>query len=148
MSSLLADDKVEYIFVDYRLQKRLYEYARDTVKLSKGVLLRTFSYPRGRGARVGIIRHLKGHRDHMHVRFHSPKAVANQRSYAKEHGRDSLKPTARRVTVRKGWTLSHIARKYRTTVAKLRTWNKLRRGATLYPGDKLIVGWRSPLDDL
>jgi murein endopeptidase len=148
VSSLLKDGKVEYIFMDYRLQRLLYEHARDSVKLGAGALSRTFSYPRGRGARVGVIRHLKGHRDHMHVRFHSRTSVANQRGYAKEHGADALKPTARRATVRKGWTLSHIAKKYRTSVAKLRSWNKLRRGATLYPGDRLIVGWRNPLDDL
>jgi murein endopeptidase len=148
VASLLADDKVEYIFMDYRLQKLLYAYARDTARLPAKTLSRTFAYPRGRGARVGIVRHLKGHRDHMHVRFRSPVSVANQRRYAKEHGADSLKPTARRATVRRGWTLSHIARKYRTSVPKLRTWNKLRRGATIYPGDRLIVGWRNPLDDL
>ena len=148
VSALLADGKSEYIFIDYQLQKLLYNYARDVAKVSPAELRRTFSYPRGRSARVGVIRHLKGHRDHMHVRFHSRTSVGNQRSYAQEHGAKALKPTARRATVRKGWTLSSIARKYRTTVAKLRSWNKLRRGATIYPGDRLIVGWRSPLDDL
>ena len=148
VASLLEGGKVEYLFTDYRLQKLLYEHARDVAGVSDDVLRRTFSYPRGRGARVGIIRHLKGHRDHMHVRFHSPKAVANQRTYAERHGAKSLKPVAKKATVRKGWTLSRMARKYRTSVDKLRKWNKLRRGAILYPGDRLIVGWKSPMDEL
>jgi len=145
VASLLADGKVEYIFMDYRLQRLLYEYARDRAGYSLQRLLRTFAYPRGAGAHVGIIRHLRGHRDHMHVRFHSPRAVANQERYAAEHGADALKPVPRRATVKRGWTLSHMARKFRTSVAKLREWNRLRRGDMLYPGDQLIVGWQSPL---
>ena len=148
VSSLMSDDKVQYIFMDRRLQKLLYAHARDHAGLDAATLSRTFSYPRGKGARVGIIRHLKGHRDHMHVRFHARQSVANQRQHVAEHGHDSLKPIAKRATVKRGWTLSHMARKYRTSVDKLRTWNKLRRGATIYPGDRLIVGWKSPMDDL
>ena len=148
VASLLADAKVEYIFMDYRLQKLLYEYARDKMGHTPGDLLRHFAYPRGRGARVAIIRHLKGHRDHMHIRFHARASVANQKNYVAEHGQGSLKPVAKRATVRRGWTLSHMARKYRTSVAKLRKWNKLRQGSTIYPGDRLIVGWRSPMDEL
>ena len=83
----------------------------------------------------------------MHVRFHSPQAVANQERYAVEHGSDALKPVARKATVKRGWTLSHMARKYRTSVSKLREWNRLRRGDYIHPGDRLIVGWQSPLGD-
>jgi murein endopeptidase len=145
VASLMADGKVQYIFMHYRLQRLLYEYARDVAGYSRQRLSRTFAYPRGSGAHAGIIRHLKGHRDHMHVRFHSPEAVANQERYAIAHGSDALKPVARRAKVRRGWTLSHMARKYRTTVAKLREWNSLRRGGYIHPGDRLIVGWRSPV---
>lgn len=64
---------VEYVFVSYRLQKLLYEYAQ-----SKGVsqerLAELFQYPRGKRSMVGIIRHEPGHRTHFHVRF-KPEAT-------------------------------------------------------------------------
>lgn len=145
VASLMADGKVEYIFMDYRLQRVLHGYARDVAGLSSKLLLRTFAYPRGKRARVGIIRHLKGHRDHMHIRFRSPRAVANVQAYAARHGADSLRPVPRHATVKRGWTLSGMARKFRTKVAKLREWNGIRRGHMLHPGDRLIVGWRSPI---
>lgn len=59
---------VEYIFVDYTLQERLYEYARSQ-GVSERTLERIFQYPRGRHSGRGIIRHEPGHRTHFHVRF-------------------------------------------------------------------------------
>ena len=41
--------------------------------------------------------------------------------------------------VRKGETLGGIARRYRTTVAELRRWNRL-TGTVIKPGDRLTVG--------
>lgn len=63
----LAQSIVEYIFMDYDLQERLYEYvaARGA---SEAQLQEWFQYPR-RGSRVGIIRHEPGHDTHFHVRF-------------------------------------------------------------------------------
>lgn len=64
----LKSKKVQYIFVDYDLQKLLYEHA-----LKHGYTatqLRTLiEYPNGIGSRMAIVRHSKGHADHMHVRF-------------------------------------------------------------------------------
>ncbi len=40
--------------------------------------------------------------------------------------------------VRSGQTLGHIARRYRTSVTNLKSWNNL-RGSTIYPGQKLTV---------
>ena len=40
--------------------------------------------------------------------------------------------------VRSGETLGHIARRYRTSVSNLKSWNNL-RGSTIYPGQKIIV---------
>jgi len=59
---------VVYIFVDYRLQERLYEYAREH-GVSEDTLDELFQYPRGRGRSHGLIRHWKGHANHFHVRF-------------------------------------------------------------------------------
>ncbi len=40
--------------------------------------------------------------------------------------------------VRKGETLSHIARRYGTSVRKLKAWNGI-RGHLIYPGQKLVI---------
>ena len=62
---------VEWILLDYRLQRLLYKYARrqgvDTAELD--VL---FQFPRKPTAREGIVRHFPGHANHMHVRFKCP----------------------------------------------------------------------------
>ncbi|WAS90388.1 penicillin-insensitive murein endopeptidase [Nannocystis punicea] len=69
IKSFVDTKEVRAIFLDYGLQKVLYEHAK-----KKGVpeskLDELFQYPRGKGRGYGIIRHWKGHRDHFHVRFH------------------------------------------------------------------------------
>ena len=60
---------VVYIFVDYRLQRKLYEYVKEQRRLSKKQLAEYFQYPRGARSMVGIVRHEPGHATHMHVRF-------------------------------------------------------------------------------
>ncbi|MGB0589900.1 MAG: penicillin-insensitive murein endopeptidase [Myxococcota bacterium] len=63
--------RVSYIFLDYRVQKELYQWAK-----KQGVKQKTldwmFQYPRGRRAMRGIIRHEPGHADHYHIRFRCP----------------------------------------------------------------------------
>lgn len=59
---------VRAVFLDYNLQKLLYEHARQQ-KVSESTLDELFQYPRGKGRGFGIIRHWKGHKDHFHVRF-------------------------------------------------------------------------------
>ena len=41
--------------------------------------------------------------------------------------------------VEKQDTLYSISKKYNTTIDQLRKLNKLSKGATIYPGDKLLV---------
>jgi len=68
LKAFLDTNEVRYIFVDYRLQKALYEYARDH-GVSEETLDELMQYPRGSGRSHGIIRHWKGHVNHFHVRF-------------------------------------------------------------------------------
>lgn len=68
VKAFLDTDEVTYIFMDYRWQKVLYEYARDH-GTSERELDEIFQYPRGRGRSHGIVRHWKSHRHHFHVRF-------------------------------------------------------------------------------
>jgi len=68
LDALLSTGKVAYVFLDYELQARLFEFARsDGVAVES--LRRVFQYPRGERAATGVVRHWPGHRRHLHVRF-------------------------------------------------------------------------------
>jgi LysM repeat protein len=68
IKSFVDTDEVTYIFMDYRVQKMLYEHA-EKQGVSEDTLDELFQYPRGRGRVHGIIRHWRGHSNHFHVRF-------------------------------------------------------------------------------
>lgn len=72
----LNSDEVEYIFVDYKFQKALYEFAKDR-GASQDELNEIFQYPHGKNTQTGIIRHEEGHKSHFHLRFkrEAPKQV-------------------------------------------------------------------------
>ena len=59
---------VEWVLLDYKLQRLLYDFARKR-GASDEELQRLFQYPRGTAAQAGLLRHFPGHRNHMHVRF-------------------------------------------------------------------------------
>jgi hypothetical protein len=68
LRTLLDTRAITYVFVDYEVQRMLYEHALGE-GLAPEQLDPWFQYPYGRRAARGIIRHWKGHRDHFHVRF-------------------------------------------------------------------------------
>jgi LysM repeat protein len=68
VKAFIDTNQVRYIFMDYRIQKLLYEYAKKQ-GVSEDTLDELFQYPRGKGRTHGLIRHWKGHRNHFHVRF-------------------------------------------------------------------------------
>ncbi len=70
LKAFLDTRQVVYIFVDYRLQKLLYDHAK-AQGVSQRELDELFQYPHGRGRAHGIIRHWPSHRNHFHVRFRS-----------------------------------------------------------------------------
>jgi len=61
-------DGVQMIFLDYDLQRRLYDYAkrRGTPERELDFM---FQYPHGRDELTGLVRHWPGHANHMHVRW-------------------------------------------------------------------------------
>ncbi len=68
LDAFLGTERVRYIFVDYGLQRLLYEHAkREGVEEDR--LAELFQYPRGSAAAKGVIRHWRGHANHFHVRF-------------------------------------------------------------------------------
>ena len=68
IKAFIDTNEVQYVFVDYYVQKMLYDYAKSR-GVSQDTLEELFQYPRGKGRSAGIIRHWKGHDDHFHVRF-------------------------------------------------------------------------------
>ena len=69
LSGMLETGSLQYAFIDYGLQGHLYHAALRAGR-SRASLGAIFQYPRHRSASHGtIIRHLKGHADHMHVRL-------------------------------------------------------------------------------
>jgi len=67
----LRNDEAEMIFIDYRLQGKLYRYAKRR-GVPEAQLSRWVQYPRGKYEPVGVIRHFRNHQDHLHVRFVCP----------------------------------------------------------------------------
>jgi LysM repeat protein len=70
---------VEYIFLDYSRQKRLYDAARK-LGVSKGELEKAIQYPRARKTNNGLVRHAEGHMVHIHVRIECPDNQARCQS--------------------------------------------------------------------
>lgn len=69
----IETEDVTYIFMDYRLQRVMYEYAKQQGPEHRWIL-KHFQYPRGKRDVPAIIRHEKGHATHLHVRFRQEKA--------------------------------------------------------------------------
>ena len=69
--AFLENPAVTRVILDWRLQRELYEEA--VYELTHPDLLDLwFQYPHGKHDKTGIIRHYKGHRNHIHVRFAEP----------------------------------------------------------------------------
>ena len=141
---MMEDDKVLYIFIDKHLIRSLYRHAKNTLEIPAEKLAEYFRPTVRISGSKGIIRHLKGHADHMHVRFHAPDSIAAIKEYVRRHGRKVLKPLPSYARIRSGDSLWRIARRHRVTVKKLLRWNRISRRKILRPGKKLIVGWRRP----
>lgn len=73
VEGLMEGDKTQYIFIDRSVQKVLYKYVRDELKLPEDELQSIFgAVSKSKSAKI---RHARGHKNHIHVRFHSPEAV-------------------------------------------------------------------------
>lgn len=68
LEKFLKTRKVQYIFIDYDLQKYFYDYAKK-LGYSDKELSSMIQYPNGKKSYRAIIRHSKGHSNHFHVRF-------------------------------------------------------------------------------
>lgn len=66
--TLIDTGEVQYIFVEYPLQRILFDYAK-SIGYTDKELRPILQYPRARRNTQGIIRHVPGHDNHWHIRF-------------------------------------------------------------------------------
>ena len=124
--AFITETDVQMMFIDHSLQRLLKEYALeigedphwiDQIFGGKTATLRP------------IIRHARGHATHIHVRFFNPNAQeTGRRVYPILIRQKVIRPPTYYVhhRVRKGQTLSQLARRYGTTTRAIRRANRLR----------------------
>ncbi len=82
---LVETGAVEVIYVDTSLQKLLYEHAKSKGNVPESELSRWMEYPGGPGSNGrAVMQHVKGHVDHLHVRFSCPAAQRRCQSRDRE----------------------------------------------------------------
>ncbi|MGE0455033.1 MAG: penicillin-insensitive murein endopeptidase [Vicinamibacteria bacterium] len=133
---LVTGTDVERIFIDRSLQRLLFAHAleqgEDRDWLDDIFGRRTA----GKGA---IIQHERRHRDHMHVRFYNPLAQDCGRLAYRELVASGLVPPPNVWhRVRRGETLSGLARRYGVSASAIRSANGL-RGSFLRAGRRYAI---------
>ena len=68
VKAFLETEQIEYIFLDYKRQKRLVAAAK-ALGEDEAYLRRNIQFPGGNKKSRALVRHAKGHTIHMHVRF-------------------------------------------------------------------------------
>ena len=124
--ALIVRTDVERILLDTRIQRLLYRHALSLGE-DKEWLDRVFQF--SKGSRDAIIRHVRGHRTHYHVRFFNPIAQELGRRAHPFLVQEGIVPppvyTIAHV-VRPGQTLGHLARRYGVSVNAIKQANGLR----------------------
>ena len=132
--ALIAVSDVQVILVDRGIQKVLRRYA---LRLGEDPawVERVFG-----DRKPALIQHEEHHRDHLHVRFYSPRS---QEMALRIQPILPLRPEQNLALhkVRRGETLGRIARLYRSAAATIRQINHL-RGSFLAAGQQLLVPLR------
>jgi LysM repeat protein len=80
VESLIDTGEVEYIFLDWVRQKRLYRAAQ-AAGASKKRIQQAIQYPRAKKTNHGVVRHADGHNIHIHIRFKCAPGNSRCESY-------------------------------------------------------------------
>lgn len=141
VENLLRSQKVQYIFLDRSVQRLLYEHASNHGN-DQAYLDRLFGNARG-----SVIQHLRGHQDHMHVRFFTPwsslagrmEAIDGQKATVIEVAQQSFLPKKVNYYVKGGESdLKALANSFGVTTKDLCRWNRLRGNSVLNPGSCVV----------
>jgi LysM repeat protein/murein endopeptidase len=145
VDNLLRSRRVQYLFLDNGIQKLLYHYAV-TQGNDQAYLDRLFGCAGNQNART-VIQHMRGHRDHMHVRFYAPwSTLAGQLNVLNEKQRDLIElaqgaylPKKVNYFVQGSESgLGALASSFGVTTKDLCRWNQLRGNEVLTPGSCLV----------
>lgn len=141
VESLLCSQRVQYLFVDRRIQNLLYDYA-----LSRGMdttyLDRLFGNNRG-----AVIQHVRNHVDHMHVRFFTPwSTMAAQVGDLDDQKRTVIEMAQQSYMPKKVFyyakgnerSLDALAQSFGVQRKDLCRWNEIHGGEILNPGKCLV----------
>jgi penicillin-insensitive murein endopeptidase len=136
--ALITKTDVQAIFMDRSIQHLLKQYAL-SIGENPAWLDSLFGGPLSSDR--AIIRHISGHKTHVHIRFYNPIAQrTGLRVYKMLLAHHKIEPPTYyiKVKVRRGWTLSKLARRYKTTVRALKRANRL-RSTRIYAGRRYKV---------
>ncbi len=146
IENLIASQRVQYIFLDRRVQKVLYQYAV-TRGYDQAYLQRVFGNVRG-----CLIQHIPNHFDHMHVRFFTPWSTLAAHIGADELEKQAVIEIAqqsylpKRVNYYVGGSekgLAELANSFGVTSRDLCRWNHISPSSLLVPGSCLVFYKRS-----
>jgi LysM repeat protein/murein endopeptidase len=146
IENLIASQRVQYIFLDRRVQKILYDYAGSR-GYDQAYLQRVFGNVRG-----ALIQHVRNHVDHMHVRFFTPwstlaahiGAGEKEKQEVIEAAQESYLPKKVNYYVsgsEKG--LDELAHSFGVSVSDICRWNRINPSSVLVPGSCLVFYKRS-----
>lgn len=123
--ALVTETDVEMILMDQSISRLLFDHA---LSLGENRSWLTWVFRGGDGAQA-LIRHERGHRTHLHVRFYNPVAQESARRLYPllvKHEMVREVPQYRQHRVAKGETLGKLAKRYGTTVRAIKRANGLR----------------------
>ncbi len=134
LKAALTETTVDMIFIDRGVQRLLADYA--AANGEDAAFLDEVFQIRGKNARAPI-RHIKGHDNHIHFRFHNPAAEAMGQRVARfvtlprapvaavVSARQAETAGYAQIRARSGDTLVILARRYGTTVEEIQHANRL-----------------------
>ncbi|MGB0645862.1 MAG: penicillin-insensitive murein endopeptidase [Bradymonadia bacterium] len=143
LESLLLEGNIEYIFSDRSLIPLLYREAKARDLYTQQELNRWFR------SGEGLIRHLNGHRDHLHIRIKPSASVEAIAQYVEKNGRYAIKrlldrrPVFVNVGLHDNWTT--LANRYGVGLKRLKRFNGAPEDFILPEvGTRVIIGFQSP----
>lgn len=146
VENIIRSQRVQYIFLDRRVQKVLYDYA-STRGYDQAYLDRVFGNVRG-----SLIQHVPNHVDHMHVRFFTPWSTLaahigegeREKAMVIEMAQQSYLPKKVNYYVNASdRSLDSLAQSFGVTKRDLCRWNHLSPGSVPVPGSCLVFYKRS-----
>ncbi len=146
IENVIRSQRVQYIFLDRRVQKPLYDYAV-TRGYDQAFLERVFGNVRG-----SLIQHVRNHSDHIHIRFFTPWSTlaahidgdeADKRMVIEMAQQSYLPKRVNYYVNGSEKDIDSLAGSFGVTKRDLCKWNNLNPSSVLVPGSCLVFYKRS-----